>query len=72
MIELRRHPIEITKERFADLLAMSYDEFYQNTNMHGYELGPYDYRYCIHKDNDNDDARLSYIDYLVNEKSFNL
>lgn len=72
MIESRYLQVEITKERYAELLAMPYDEFYQSTHMHGYDLGPYDYSYCVSKDNDNDDARLSYINYLVNEKSFDL
>ena len=64
---------EITKEEYGHYLKLPYEIFAKALHMSDFwSEGPYDYSYCTSKDNDNDEARLSYIKYLVNEKGFAL
>lgn len=55
----------ITKDRFRHLMKSSidYDMFKRRV-----QRPPY--YYCINEKDDTDETRLSFIDYLVNEKHF--
>ena len=59
---------EITKSKYRDLLALSCKEFWNKTHKFSSDGG--DYTYCVNEANDNDKARLSYLDYLINEKHY--
>lgn len=62
---------EIAREEYEHYLKLPYEIFAKALHMSGFwSEGPYDYSYCTSKDNDSDEARLSYIKYLVNEKGF--
>ncbi len=64
---------EITKGKYGHYLKLPYRIFSQALHMSGYWGDePYDYSYCVSEDKDDDDSRLSYIGYLVNEKGFAL
>ncbi len=66
-----RKRIEITAEKYKEYLNMSYEQFRRAT----YRIAPDgigDYQYCVSKERDSDKARLSYIDYLVNDKGYGL
>lgn len=59
------------EEKYKAYLEIPYEEFYKKT----YMMSNYDggsYRYCISKENDNKENRLSYIDYLTKEKGYEL
>ncbi len=70
---------EITRDKYAHYLKLPYDVFKKALHMTGFwdktppfTEGYYDYSYCISEDKDNDSTRLSYINYLINEKGFKL
>lgn len=70
-----RHPyLPIVAADYSKYLDMFYDEFCIKTCMDGTtdEGYHYHYEYCVAPINDSKKARLSYINYLVNEKSFDL
>lgn len=59
------------EEKYKAYLVMPYEEFFNATHMQSrYDRG--DYIYAIKKEDDNDESRLSYIDYLTKEKGYKL
>lgn len=73
-IERRFPKLEITKEKYWKYLKLSYDDFWNKTLQEGFtgEGCYYRYMYCIKEQNDSDESRLSYLNYLINEKGFDL
>ncbi len=57
-------------EKYKRYLEMTYEEFKSQTCRPTSDGGGYDY--CTQKDKDNDEARLSYIDYLTKDKGYRL
>lgn len=68
-----RKPIEIDAETYKDLLGLSYKDFWIATHLWG-EMGfdSFNYHYAVSEERDNEGTRLNYINYLVNEKGFNV
>lgn len=59
------------EEKYKAYLEMPYEEFYKKTYMGSrYDSGSY--KYCVSKEDDDKESRLSYIDYLVKEKGYKL
>lgn len=59
----------ISKEKFNDILGLSCDLFRKRTHMK--INGMCDYSYDVDESEDTIESRLSYLDYLINEKHFN-
>ena len=59
------------EEKYKAYLEMPYEEFFEKAHVQSrYDCG--DYIYAIKKEDDNDESRLSYIDYLTKEKGYKL
>lgn len=72
-IDPNRHPIKIKAKDYIDLLELGYDSFANATHIWGEIRGhPFSYDYVVAEENDSEATRLSYIDYLVNQKGFNI
>lgn len=68
-----RHPVNIKAKDYRELLDLDYQSFYDATHIWGEIAGaPFDYSYMVCKYYDTKKRRLSYIDYLVNQKGFNV
>ena len=59
------------EEKYKNYLEMPNEEVFDATHMYSsYDGG--DYIYAVNKENDDKESRLSYIEYLIKEKGYEL